>query len=121
MIDKLKVRKGIEQPHDPTVERVFTFGSLVAGDCGQFKGTMHFYPDGTGLYECTSYTDSTNRGDIWHSHFDLENAGGGILFTCETADSPTMWPDKFYQWGWTFSYPSSIYTQIAQIVQRYSC
>ncbi len=90
-------------------------------DCNQSDGKLHLYPDGTGLFECITWTDHTIGGDTWRGGFILKNASGKELFTCKEADSPLMSLGNKYPWTWTFSYPAEIYDAVQNVYQFYCC
>ncbi|WP_063804327.1 DUF6294 family protein [Streptomyces roseifaciens] len=114
----------VENPPGEFASRAFVWGVLRAGDCEQSNGRIEFRTDDSGTWSCTTRTFSTSTGDIWHARFTVRNAGGLTLFETPTFDSPEMDdgnPPPLYHWSREFIYDSSIFNEIAGVVQHYSC
>jgi hypothetical protein len=100
----------------------FSWGALSAGDCHQSGGTLTFRSNGTGTWQCTTWTDHTHSGDYWHCSFQVKNAGGGVLFPLGQWDSPRMSDGgPSYYWTHDFTFEPSLYGAIAAVNQTYSC
>ncbi len=118
-VTSMAEQRQVEEPRLPSIS--FGWGLITAGDCSQTGGVIHFYPDGTGMFECTTTTTHTNSSDVWHSSFVLYDASGNNLFTCGTADGTNMGVGTPYYWTWTFIFPAQFYGKIASVVQNSSC
>src|SRR5262249_12299202 len=79
--------------------KVFTWGELRAGDCHQITGVLTLLSNGTGSWSCTTWTDHTHSGDVWHSTFNVLTAAGAGSSTWAsstarawtTATLPPVW------------------------------
>lgn len=102
--------------------KTMSWGDLAAGDCHQTGGVLTFVSDGTGTWQCTTWTDHTHSGDIWHSDFQVVDGSGALLFPLGTFDSPRMNDDgSSTYWTQQFTYEPTLYDQIASANQTYSC
>lgn len=54
----------LEQSGNSSMALVFEFSEMGVGDCVQTNGKIHFYPNGTGLFECDTLARSTHSGDV---------------------------------------------------------
>ncbi|MEV3857096.1 DUF6294 family protein [Streptomyces sp. NPDC050095] len=105
--------------------KVFTWGDLSYGDCHQTNGRIVLSDDGTGTWNCTTWTDETHSGDIWHCRFEFQDQFGNQIFGVR-ADSPEMddgegGPSPHYDWGIQFPTDPGEVSRVERAVQFYSC
>lgn len=100
-----------------------TWPQMNVGDCSQLNCELLFESDGSGTFSCSTWTNHTVFGDVWHSTFDVFDANGVRLFVLGDWDSPSMnvGSTPGQTWGFPFRFPVDSFDRIASATQYYSC
>jgi hypothetical protein len=112
----------LAQLNDGLQSKTFTWNEIRAGDCHEVSGTVLLVSDGRGKFTCTTWTDHTHSGDVWHASFTVLDRFGLTLFQFGGFDSPRMNDGgPRYPWEADFNYPAQHFDAAVSITQYSSC
>jgi hypothetical protein len=61
--------------------KVLTWGPQYSGNCVMDGASITFYPNGTGVFRSTVWTNHTHSGDTWHHTITVIDGNSSVLFT----------------------------------------
>ncbi len=94
-----------------------------AGDC-HMTGILTLRSDGSALWDCTTWTDSTHNKDVWHETLRVYNAQNQEIFGFGVWGSPPMdSPPNGGQYHWTnsSSFPPSLWDAATSATSQGEC